>query len=119
MTTPQLPVSPDAVARAWRRSGMGSRPVLSLHVYSRAARTAPVEVPGVEVIGHSYSDAPRALVIGPVQPGFAAEAVTIYGSGLKGVRHVTLHASQEAFEAATQRPRVPMRLAEALRQMDG
>lgn len=119
MTTPQPPVSPDAVARIWRRSRMGDRPVLSLHVYSQTARTTPVEVPGVEVIGHSYSDAPRALVIGPVQPGFAAEAVTIYGSGPKGVRHVTLHAIREWFEAATQRPRVPTRLAEALRQMDG
>jgi len=119
MTVQQPPVSPDAVARVWRRSRMGDRPALSLHVYSRTARTTPVEVPGVAVIGRSYSDAPRALAIGPVQPGFATEAITIYGSGLKGVRYVTLHASREAFEAATQRPKVPSRLAEALRQMDG
>ncbi len=104
MNTAGIVMAPDATARVWARPKMGARPVLQLHVYSAEAREFPIIVPGLDVIGATYSDAPCPLVMGPVSRGMAGLRMTRFGSGLKGVREVYLYAEREAYEAAIRRP---------------
>lgn len=98
-----MAAEPEVIVRQWIRPCMGLPPMLTLHVLNGSAREAETVIHGVEVLGRSHNDPPCALVMPPLPEGFNATSMTLYGSGVKGVRRVQLYADRAAFDAGQRR----------------